>query len=459
MKTVRARILPARPDGLLLGYQARWVADGSRLKLMEKSRQIGISWGTAYATVERTARRDARHDQWVSSRDEMQAKLFLEDCKKWAAALTLAAEDLGEVVLEPASKLSAYVLRFANGRSIYSMSSNPDAQAGKRGGRVLDEFALHPDPRKLWDIAYPGITWGGSLEVISTHRGANNFFNMLIQEAREQGNPKAISLHRVSLEDALNDGFLWKLQQMLPDSAPQQAMDEGEYFNWVRSGTSSEESFQQEYMCRPADDASSWLPYELIAGCEDPTAPGVYTGGPCYVGMDFAARGDLTVIAVLEEVGQVLHTRELLELKATSFADQLAHLDRILREYRVIRAALDQTGLGEMPVQEAQRRHGSYRVEGVIFSAPRKLDLATALKQRLEDRAIRIPAGPVLREDLHSVKREAGATGAPRLSAERTVHGHADRFWAMALACGAAAGGRPDYSAIGLGGGGTRWPA
>jgi phage FluMu gp28-like protein len=465
-RKVRARILPARPDGLLLGYQARWVADTARLKLMEKSRQIGISWGTAYATVERTARRDARHDQWVSSRDEMQAKLFLEDCKKWAAALAMAADDLGEVVLDPTSKLSAYVLRFANGHSIYSMSSNPDAQAGKRGGRVLDEFALHPDPRKLWDIAYPGITWGGSLEVISTHRGANNFFAQMIAEAREGGNPKAISLHRVTLSDALEDGFLWKLQQMLPDSAPQQDMDEGEYFTWVRSGASSEEAFQQEYMCQPADDASSWLPYELISGCEDPSLSpspspqggGGYQGNPCYVGMDFAARGDLTVIAVLEDLGNVLYTRELLELKATSFAEQLAHLDRILREYRVTRAALDQTGLGEMPVQEAQRRHGSYRVEGVIFTAARKLDMATALKQRLEDRAIRLPASPVLREDLHSVKREAGATGAPRLSAERTAHGHADRFWALALACAAAAGGRPDYSAIQMAGETTRWP-
>ena len=47
---------------------------------------------------------------------------------------------------------------------------------------MLDEFALHPDPRKLWSIAYPGITWGGTREVISTHRGSHNFFNELIRE-------------------------------------------------------------------------------------------------------------------------------------------------------------------------------------------------------------------------------------------------------------------------------------
>ena len=104
--------------------------------------------------------------------------------------------------------------------------------------------------------------------------------------------------------------------------------------------------------------ATSWLPYDLIDGCEDADAPGVYQGGPVYVGMDFAARGDLTVIAVLELVGDVLWLRELIELRATSFAEQLANLDRVMKDYKVVRAALDQTGLGEMPVQEAQRRHG-----------------------------------------------------------------------------------------------------
>jgi len=438
-----AKILPANPRGLLLDFQARWVADTSRLKLMEKSRQIGISWGTAYAAVERTARRDARNDQWVSSRDELQAKLFIDDCKMWARVLAVAAEDLGEMVIDPKDGVSAYVLQFANGKRIHSMSSNPDAQAGKRGGRVLDEFALHPDPRKLWSIAYPGITWGGSLEVISTHRGSHNFFNQLIKEAREQGNPKKISLHRVTLEDALNDGFLWKLQQMLPADDERQGMDEAAYFDFVRSGAADEESFQQEYMCRPADDSAAWLPYDLISGCETPQAGHAagYEGNPCYVGMDFAARGDLTVIAVLEEVGDVLWCRELIELHATSFAEQLARFDQVMRDYRVVRAALDQTGLGEMPVQEAKRRHGNMRVEGVLFNPSRKLDMATALKQRFEDRAIRIPASPVLRADLHSVKREEGATGAPRLVAERQGGSHADRFWSLALAAASASNG------------------
>ncbi len=198
-KTGRAKCIPKEPGRVFLPYQQKWIDDMSRLKIMEKSRQIGISWGTAYAVVEHTAPVENNHDQWVSSRDDIQARLFLEDCKKFAGILHAAAEDLGSVILDPDKKISAYVLSFANGKRIHSMSSNPDAQAGKRGGRVLDEFALHPDPRKLYSIAYPGITWGGQLEIVSTHRGSANFFNELVEDVRHRGNPKGFSLHTVSL--------------------------------------------------------------------------------------------------------------------------------------------------------------------------------------------------------------------------------------------------------------------
>ena len=161
-----AKCIPREIDAIFLPYQSKWIVDDSILKLMEKARQIGLSWSSAYKCDERTAAQGARNDQWVSSRDDLQARLFIEDCKMWAKIMDLAAQDLGEVVIDPKDKLTAYVLQFASGKRIHSMSSNPDAQAGKRGSRILDEFALHRDQRKMWAIAYPGITWGGSMELV-----------------------------------------------------------------------------------------------------------------------------------------------------------------------------------------------------------------------------------------------------------------------------------------------------
>ena len=39
----KAKVIPKDTKKLLLPYQQAWDADGSRLKLMQKSRQIGIS--------------------------------------------------------------------------------------------------------------------------------------------------------------------------------------------------------------------------------------------------------------------------------------------------------------------------------------------------------------------------------------------------------------------------------
>ena len=93
-----AKVIPGK--ALLLPYQARWVKDASRLKIAEKSRQIGWTWATGYGLVARKALVTARLDAWISSRDDIQARLFLEDCKAFAKLLDAGAKDLGERVVE-----------------------------------------------------------------------------------------------------------------------------------------------------------------------------------------------------------------------------------------------------------------------------------------------------------------------------------------------------------------------
>ena len=294
-------------DALMLPYQAAWVRDRSRIKLVEKSRQIGFSWATAYDLVRQAVLESARLDTWVSSRDELQARLFLEDCKKFGDILEIAASALGEGIYKDdgGKPYTSFDLKFRSGATIHSMSSNPDAQAGKRGTRVLDEFALHPDPVKLYAIAYPGITWGGQMAIISTHRGADNFFNKLVQEAKFNGNPKKISLHRVTLEDALNQGFLAKLQSKLAEGDPRLDMDEQEYFDDVKSKCAAEAQEDLDfYPCyelirirrarQPRDWKSRWTAAggklyggKMIAEVNDPVWAKISRFGNPYPPFDF----------------------------------------------------------------------------------------------------------------------------------------------------------------------------
>jgi len=440
----RCRIFPAR-DTLMLPYQSAWIRDNARLKLAEKSRQIGWTWAGDYRLVSVKARTDARLDAWISSRDDIQARLSLEDCKHFATLLNLGAKDLGERAIDDAGH-SAYVLAFANGLRIHSMSSNPDAQAGKRGDRVLDEFALHPDPRKLYAIAYPGITWGGSLEIFSTHRGTANFFNQLVLEARHKGNPKRFSLHRVTLQDALDQGFLYKLQTKLPADDERVQMDEAEYFDFIKAGCADEESFAQEYMCVPSDDASAFLSYELLDSCKYP--PGVKwaltldelakCGDELFLGGDIARVKDFTVFWIIARRGADRPTVHRVALRDCPFDEQERRLYELLALPNLRRACIDNSGLGRQLVERAAKRFGAYKVEPVTFTLAVKEELAYPLRAAFEDRTARIPGDAQIIASHRAIRKETTAAGNVRFIAEHTDAGHADDFWAHALALHAA---------------------
>lgn len=445
----RAKVTPEQRHALLLPYQAKWVKDRSRLKLCEKSRQIGWTWATAYELVSRKSLVDARLDAWISSRDEIQARLFLEDCKAFAGLLQIAAKDLGEKVIDEKGH-SAFVLALANGLRLHSMSSNADAQAGKRGDRVLDEFALHPDPRKLYSIAYPGITWGGSMQIFSTHRGSGNFFNSLIREIREKGNPKGFSLHRVTLQDALYEGFLYKLQSKLPADDERQEMDEADYFDFIRRGCADDESFQQEYMCVPADDASAFIEYALLDGCRYPAGEAwewtleqavsaAAAGAEIYYGLDIGRVSDLTSFILVEKVGGRYLVRKRIDLKGVAFSEQEARLYPWMAVAR--RGCLDKSGLGMQFAERAAQRFGASRAEGVTFTGPVKEDLAYPVRSAFEDKAILFGFDDdELVSDIRKIRKETTASGNVRFAADRGEGGHADRFWALALAIHAGKG-------------------
>ncbi len=437
-----------------LPYQQRWITDSARLKLLEKSRQIGMSWAAAYGLVRRLAEPTARLDAWVSSRDAVQARLFLDDARKFAGLLDRAARFHGRAVLPEDQSPSALVLPFAHGVRLHSLSSNPDAHAGKRGARLLDEFALHPDPRRLYAIAYPGITWGGQLEIISTHRGAQNFFNQLVMEARHGGNPKGFSLHRVTLQDALDDGFLAKLQAKLAPDDPRREMDAARYFDFIRASCPDQETFLQEYMCVPADESTAFLPWDLITAGEfseseyAPLEAAIINGRArpetlqqrhFYLGVDIGRVHDLTVFFLLERLpGPLYLTRDLLVLDKQPFAVQEELLWQRLSLPGLRRACLDATGLGRQLAERALTRFGARRVEAITFTTAVKEELAYPLRAAFEERSLRLPPDKFLRADLRAIKKSATASGHVRFDADRGPGGHADRFWALALALHAA---------------------
>jgi phage FluMu gp28-like protein len=412
-------VVPAAPALQLHPYQRRWVQDDARFKIAMFARQCGKTFTSTLELALDVVRAQAqgRRVRWVIlSRGERQAREAMNEGVK----LHLRAMQAGfkEFETEFSANVRALEVELPGGSRITALPANPDTARGFSANVLLDEFAFHQDSRAIWRALFPVISKPGlKLRVISTPNGKGNKFYELMT-----GKDDGWSRHTTTIYEAVADGLPRDIEEL-------------------RRGAGDEDLWRQEFELEWLDEASSWLDYELIGACEDALAgePAHYGGGPCFVGVDIAARNDLFVIWVLELVGDVYWTRDVVVRKRISFAEQAALLDGVFARYRVVRACMDQTGMGEMPVEDAQRRHGSMRVEGVLFTGPNKLTLATRGKEVFEDRRIRIPAGdPVLRTDLHKLRKETGPTGAPRFVAESDGAGHADRTWACFLAVNAA---------------------
>jgi phage FluMu gp28-like protein len=281
-------------DKYFLPYQRAWIEDLSLLRIMEKSRQIGASFADAYDSVRKAGCTEGGMDVWVSTRDERQARLYIEDCAMWAQMLQREAEKEKAVVIADLRDVKADMMEFASGCRIYVVSSNPNALAGKRGHVKLDEFALHQEQRLLYRVAKPVTQWGGTLSIISTHRGEQTVFNELIRDIRERGNPMGWSLHSVPVQKAVEEGLVEKIMQAQqqgkhrtsnPDKRHRDCADSAsenrtlneeekrklrvEFLSRLRAECIDEEQWLQEYCCTAADESKAFITFEMVAGCEE----------------------------------------------------------------------------------------------------------------------------------------------------------------------------------------------
>lgn len=409
---------PAIP---LLPYQRRWVTDPARLKAAMWARQTGKTFSTTLEIVLDcldAAARGARARWVILSRGERQAREAMEEgVKRHCAAVQLAFDAYEqEVRLEATYK--ALEVELPGGSRITALPANPDTARGFSANVFLDEFAFHQHDREIWRAMFPIITRGWKLRVVSTPNGTGNKFYEIMT-----AQDSTWSRHVVDIYQAVADGLPVNVEEL-------------------RAAMNDPDGWAQEFELRWVDEGSAWLSWEAINGCEHPDAgrPELYQGGPCYVGVDIAARRDLFVIWVLERTADgVLWTRELYEARRITFAEQQEQLDRVMRGYQVVACYMDQTGMGEMPVEWTRRRWGE-RVVGVWFTQQAKLDLAQAGRRAFEDRLIRIPAGNLaLRADLRSLRRATTPTGGVRFDVAGGTDSHADRTWACFLACYAAA--------------------
>jgi phage FluMu gp28-like protein len=433
---------------VLLPWQEAWRRDQSDLKIWEKSRRIGATYTEANDAV-MTRLTGRKLDYWFSSADESAAYEFADYCRFWMdTAGGVKREVLREEIEDDTRRTgNAYVVMMPSGQRIVAMTSNPRRFRSKGGDIGLDEFAYHDQPQEMYRAAEPCTMWGGRLRILSTHNGELSEFNRLVQMGKRvaggEGRPDDIpfAVHRITLLEAVEQGLVERI-----NATQGTTFSREEFIKRRRQSCRSEDHWLQEYMAIPSIDTSAWLTFALLEACESDQAGrwDLVGTGPLYIGMDIGETQDRTVIWTLELVGDTYWTREVVTYTTEPLRVKMDALMLRLQNPRVVRACIDGTGVGAQIGQEAAR---TGKAESIKFSLPIKDALASPLRKHFEDRTIRTPADSRIRQALHAVRMIATAGGTPRFDAQRSADGHADEFWALALARYAATTARCDARA------------
>jgi phage FluMu gp28-like protein len=152
-----------------------------------------------------------------------------------------------------------------------------------------------------------------------------------------------------------------------------------------------------------------------------------------YMGVDIGRTRDRTVLWTIELLGDVAWTREIRVLDQTPFAVQKREIIRRIDRH-VVAVRIDKGAIGYQLAEELEAEFPRI-VEGMQLTAGRQGQLALQMKTAFERHRLRIPNDPPLLDDLQLVQQiETGNSGVPLLETLRGATGHADRFWAAALA-------------------------
>lgn len=441
LAAVKAKEARTGPGNLLLPYQGGAIrkALSTALLVIEKSRRIGLTWGIAFlaALTAASLKVAGGMDVYYMGYNQEMAREFVDTCGMWAKAMGSVVTGSGERLLpdpdNPEKSIKTFRITFASGFEVIALPSVARALRGMQGMFIADEAAFMTDLGEILKAAMAFLMWGGRVIVISTHNGIDNAFNMLLDEIK--AGKRGGDTMRITFDDALKDGLYERIKLVNPATKPK-----GDWIAEIRGiyGDNAEE----ELDCIPKAGGGSWINAADISKCEHPDAgkPELYQGGLCFLGRDVARRRDKAVIWVFELVGTILWLRERWTARSATFAEQDAAMDRMMKQYRVVEGDIDQTGMGEKVVEDAQQRHG-IRIKGVLLTAPMRIQIATLLRQQFEEGTIRIPHDPEIRADLLGIKR---ASNDNKMLAE-SKEVHPDEFWAGGLGVLASCGVRIEY--------------
>ena len=426
-----------------LPSQCEYILDNSPLLVIEKCRQVGFTWASAYRICRRVEMSDYPQDHYWISRDEFTAKLFLQDVLQWLQVYN-AVKNHGmkyKSSVIDMKGVQAMRIQFNNGCNLYVLSSSVDAVVGKRGHFYLDEFAIHKDAEQLYSIAEPCTTWGFTLTIFSTHRSKQTFFYKLCDRIRKGEIPGG-RLMTVTLQHVLDEGYLDRINaRKVASNQPIYPNNEA-FYEEKKQKSSSEAMFLQEYMCIPADaeavqaiteDDLRRIMRPQIDIFKNPRSTARY-----YAGIDVGRNRDLTVFWVVEDCSTstqpLLITRYVETMSKTRFPEQESKLAALLKKWKPRKCLIDGTNVGEGLAEALEERFSCCeKIKITRTTRPVWISNLIAFTRR-ERTCLHVPDTNEVWEDFMSVERYINKEGKEDFFIpSHKERGHGDRFMSLVL--------------------------
>lgn len=475
---------------ILLPYQSEAIglAHAHPLFVSEKSRRTGLTYGfAADAVLTASPKLRPQNVYYIGYKLDM-AREFITYCGDFAKAFDEIATDASEFLFDDGSDEGVLALRvnFPSGKSIVALSSTPRSLRGMQGVVIIDEAAFHDNLMEVLKAALALLMWGGRVVVISTHDGADNPFNALIEEIRAGKRKGAVQ--RVTLERAIAEGLYKRICLRTGKRWSPEAQAEFEADLRKTYGDAAEE----ELDVIPAKGSGVYLPRATIEACtttaypvlrftpgrEFETAGGLIAPGAeateqlgdnvratimawrekfvdewletnvapvlatfdrfasSYFGQDFARSTDLSVIAAGQEDAQaVLHNRLTIEMRNVPFWAQFRILDWLCRRMpRFACGKMDARGNGQQLAEDMWLKWGATRIERVMATEATYLARFPRLKARFEDRTYLMPRDEGVQDDLRMIKLVRGVPKIPDRRADKADGAKGQRHGDYAIA-------------------------
>lgn len=451
---------------VLLPYQKMWLGDKSPVKVVEKSRRIGLTWAQALDDVLKasTSGRDGMDVLYISFNQDM-TREYIDTCAEWAKKLQIVAGKVNEDIFRDGDEreIKAFRIDFASGHKILALSNRPSNLRGKQGRVIIDEAAFVEDLPELLKAALALLMWGGQVIVISTHDGAENPFNELIQDVRAGNLP--YSLHRITLDDALSAGLYRRICRVTKQDWTPEA-EEAWRADLIKTyGDGADE----ELFCIPRQSSGAYLTTAMIEACMEaipvltwtppaenfvdwplpvaerytrgwiaervePLLAGLPKDRAHFCGVDFGRSGDLSVFwPATEEKDLRLVPPFVLELRNCPHRTQEQILFAILdRMPRFSGVSLDARGNGSALAESARQQYGPGLVREVMISESWYRETMPLLKSGIEDKALRLPKDAGILSDFRSLRVVKGVARVPE---QRTKDKTGGRHGDSAVAC------------------------